>query len=824
MIKIFKKKIGVSLVELIVGIGIFALVVGSVSMFSTDAIRANANARKRIEAATYMQEMLNAIITIKNDNWPSIINSTGTGNKKIVFQNNKYQLVDGAEVRDGYTITINIDPVLRDSAGNIVLTGGSQDFRTRSIITTISWTDFLNINQSISSVMYVNNWNAYIWKQTTKTDFDSGTYNLTASRQSGDGEVQLQVVAYPDWCKPTLSLSAQDLPGSGISTSVQAIQGEAFIGTGSGSTSVNFMDIGISNTQPPIATVLSTYTGNKANAVFGEANYAYLATDADTKEVIILDITGANPVEVGYFNAPGTANANSVYVIGNKGYVTTTDSNLYVFDLSSKSGSRPQLGVKTLMGEGTKVQIVGSYAYISLTGGAHIELQVLNISDPANIYTVGTGNTNQSDASDLFVNSDGSRTYVGTASSAEKEFIIFDTSNKPSQQNLEYFQESGGIVSIEAENFHSNLARNGKSWSLQTGGSPTGASADSFMVAGPDTGTVISSDYFNTSPELGYRVNFSNTGTYYFWVRAYANNSGNNGVHGGYDGANFPNVEALSTSSYNSWRWFRGSIDIRTPELHWINIWMQDDGFRLDKIYLTKNSSFTPTGTGPAESTRTTSSIIMPELNRQLGQYESNGMSIKGVTSVENNTRAILVGTGGQEYQVLDITNESNPSKCGGLDVNAGIMGVSSIKESDNDAYSYIVTKEANSEFRIIRGGPGEGGGGEGNIYASSGLYTSQPYDTGTTSTVYLGIKPSFQLIANTNIKLQIRTGDSISEINSNQWLGPDGTSSSYYTSTIGTYIPVSVQGKRYIQYQATFSSDSNGTPLLESVEIDYIK
>lgn len=817
------RKIGFSIMELILAVGVFAILVGSLTVFSLDAYRASYNSQKRIEAALILQEASNSLLSIKNDNWAEILQSADGQPRRLVFANGKYSIQSGAESINDFVISITVTTAQRDGSGLIVILGGTPDERSRKIDINVAWTDNFNRSQSVNSTLFVNDWNTLLWKQTTQAEFNAGTFENTVTRNAVDGEVQLDIVAYPDWCKPTLSLSSLNLPGSAVSTSVIAIEGEAFVGTGSGSTSVNFMDIGISNSQPPIASVISTYTGNKANAVFGEANYAYLATDSDSKEVLILDITGVNPVEAGYFDAPGTANANSVFVSGNKGYVTTADSKLYVFDLTSKSGSRTQLGVKTLMGVGSEVQIVGDYAYISLTGGSHVELQVVDISTSSNLLTAGVGNTSQSDASDLFVNPDGTRAYVGTASSStEKEFIIFNTSNKATTQSLEYFQESGGNVSIEAENFHSNISRNGKSWSLQTS-TPAGASGDAFMLAGPDTGTSISTDYFNTSPELGYRVNFTSTGTYYFWVRGYAANSSSNNIHGGYDGANYPNVEALSTTSYNSWRWFRGSIDISTAEMHWINVWMQDDGFRLDKIYLTKNSSFTPSGTGNTESTRTTGSITMPEINRQLGQYETSGMSIEGVTAVENNTRAILVGTGGQEYQVLDITNEASPAKCGGMELNAGINSIASIKEADTDAFSYIITRETGNEFRVIRGGPGVGGSeGEGAVYATAGTFTSTVFDTGMTSNNFYNVLATATTPQNTLLRLQIRSSNDAAQLLTLPFLGPDGTSISYYSPNQNISIHSSISNKRYIQYKIFLESDSNATPSLDKVEINY--
>ena len=63
-----------------------------------------------------------------------------------------------------------------------------------------------------------------------------------------------------------------------------------------------------------------------------------------------------------------------------------------------------------------------------------------------------------------------------------------------------------------------------------------------------------------------------------------------------------------------TWTWSRekwdpatetGSVAMVTvPSIgvHTINVWMRESGIVLDKLVLTSNSSYVPTGTGPAES------------------------------------------------------------------------------------------------------------------------------------------------------------------------------------------------------------------------------
>ena len=89
-----------------------------------------------------------------------------------------------------------------------------------------------------------------------------------------------------------------------------------------------------------------------------------------------------------------------------------------------------------------------------------------------------------------------------------------------------------------------------------------------------------------------------------------------------------------------------------------------------------------------------------------VGSYNTNGMTPKGVTGVSGN-KLVVVGTGAEEYQVVDAAAESSPSRCGGLNMDAGINGMASVLEQDGDAYSYIITRDTGAEFKIIDGGPG---------------------------------------------------------------------------------------------------------------------
>lgn len=184
--------------------------------------------------------------------------------------------------------------------------------------------------------------------------------------------------------------------------------------------------------------------------------------------------------------------------------------------------------------------------------------------------------------------------------------------------------------------------------------------------------------------------------------------------------------------------------------------------------------------------------------------------------------RAIVIANGGENYQVVDITNESNPIRCGGLTIGSGVRGVTTVLESDGDSYTYLITGDANSELKIIEGGPG-------GLYASSGVFESATFDTGYQTAFnrisFTAVKP-----ANTNITFQIASADALSG-NCNgvtfNYVGPDGTNATFFNfsgpiplddDSIGFENP-----GRCTRYKAFLSTtDTFASPILEDITLNY--
>lgn len=628
-----------SLVELLVAIAISSILLPALFMGLVASREGKAQQAQRLNAVSLLKETEEIIRNIREKGWAAFA-VNGTFHPTV--SDSSWILAANPETIGDFTRQIIISDSYRDTNGAIVLLGGNVDPSTKKVTIIISWNmpSPANLQSDMYLTRYLDNLS---WTQTTKADFDLGTKFGTTITEVDDGEVTLGAGGISDWCDSTLTIAALDLPKDGVANAINAIEGQAFAGTGESASGISFAKIDISNTNPPTAAIAGTFDGYKTNDIFGEANYAYLATDNNFKEVVILNISSLPYTEIGYFNTPlSPEDATSIYVSGNRGYVTAGNW-LYIFDLSNKSGSRPIVGLPFfLLGSGTSVVVKENYAYVSISNSElEIEMQIVDITNPGALFQVGYANVNGQNGKRVFINNSSTRAYLVTnAASFLREFFIIDIVSK--------------------------------------------------------------------------------------------------------------------------------------------------------------------TGLRPV-----------------ISSYEANGMNPKNLAVVPGN-RAIIVGTGGEEYQVININDEAIPARCGGLEINSGVNGIASILEADGDAYSYIITGEANAEFKIIEGGPG----GE---FAMSGTFESSTFDT-FYNTAFNRLTITTDKPPQTDIKFQIAGADPIAESCdgiSYNFVGPDGSDATFFTSEAG--IPFNDDGinfenpARCFRYKAfLLTSDSFQSPVLYDITVNY--
>lgn len=203
-----------------------------------------------------------------------------------------------------------------------------------------------------------------------------------------------------------------------------------------------------------------------------------------------------------------------------------------------------------------------------------------------------------------------------------------------------------------------------------------------------------------------------------------------------------------------------------------------------------------------------------------IGHYSTTGMSVTGVTIVQDGLIALLVGSGGEEYQVIDITDETTPTRCGGLDLPYAAYDITSVKDVDGNVFSYAVTADTAKEFIVIRGGGG-GGWGSGYGYSRDGEYTTEVFDSGTVNTVYYFLNWFQTQPAPTDIQVQVRSSN-LADLSDATWMGPDGTSGTFFTLENGEFVPAALNFKRYIQMKAFLTGDTIDSPILEEISLSY--
>ena len=170
----------------------------------------------------------------------------------------------------------------------------------------------------------------------------------------------------------------------------------------------------------------------------------------------------------------------------------------------------------------------------------------------------------------------------------------------PTQAPSALFLESGGQVSMEAEQYTNYYPGTGEfanhAWVEET--TMTDASGGAYMHALPNENMYALSD--PTAPFMGYFVDFSTSGNYYLWVRRAAQGGGDDSCQIAVDGGG-PIEWSWGGGSTFDWVKYSSALNF-SGGAHVLRIGMREDGALVDKIVLTTSSSYTPSGTGPAES------------------------------------------------------------------------------------------------------------------------------------------------------------------------------------------------------------------------------
>lgn len=180
-------------------------------------------------------------------------------------------------------------------------------------------------------------------------------------------------------------------------------------------------------------------------------NYAYIASQSNTQELQIIDISNpAAPALVGSYDAVGTVNAQSVYIIGTTAYLVKVidgGSNEFVIVNVANPAAPVLLGSLDIGVSGFGVWVSGNFAYLATSANTQ-ELVVVNVSNPAAPALAGPGYNAGGNADAITIAGFGSTVFLGQGSLIR----IIDVANPLLPALLSTFTAAGTVNDI-AGNF-----------------------------------------------------------------------------------------------------------------------------------------------------------------------------------------------------------------------------------------------------------------------------------------------------------------------------------------------------------------------------------
>ncbi len=437
MKNIFKNS-GQTLVELLITIGLAAILLPALLGAFSITRSGRAQMDQRIKAIAFLQEGEESLRVIRANDWTNLADGTF----HPVATATTWTLAPNAENLGDFTRQIVISDIYRDANGNIATTGGVLDPSTKQVTVTVSWNNPLT--GSVTDVSYLTRHKNIAEVQTTVTDFSTGTFVNTAavstvgSSLPNDGQVQLGAGGGAnggDWCKPSqYILKTYDLPGQGVAQNLSATstatQNVAYTTTGGNASGDAVDGLTVSFANPPAVNPSASNNEAKAYGIFVDAggNYVYFNENNPPNHLVQI-VNASNLIDVGTLDVSGKT-GSSVYALGNYAFVVSGNT-LYSFNVTSKIGSHSPVSSVALAGNGKRVMVVESNVYVA-TDSTNSQLQII----PYNLNTGVLGNptsinlNNNLAGVDAFVNSSASFAYVVTASSSGiNNFYIVDLNN-----------------------------------------------------------------------------------------------------------------------------------------------------------------------------------------------------------------------------------------------------------------------------------------------------------------------------------------------------------------------------------------------------------
>jgi hypothetical protein len=818
---------GQLLIELLLTIGLSAIILPGLLSSLVASRDGKPQQEQRVQATALLKESEAALKNVRDDNWTTLSDIPAGSPYHLAITNNQWSLSPGVATNAaGFTQQVVLSDVYRGSTGAIVTSpsGNTLDPSTVKAEITITWS---TPNPStLTSTMFLTRTTNLSYSHSTQAQFNAGTTVNTQITNDSGGEIKLANNNKAKWCDPEFATNSIDLPDgppvavAATASATTATPNDVFVATapyGTSSAKMAYVNV-TADAEIPSTSLRGTFTldaskfsnGYSPQSITGLSNdfsttdvryyksaagntYALLGTNLGGMEVLAVLVNDNNSANdntnTGEYQDP----VNKIYKMktffNTKRYaaVTSNDESPYGYGASS-------------------VAVYGDRGYVA-SGGY---LYVFNL---ANIDNKST--TNGLDMYGCRIQLDGYECKPGNPGAAAKyssgqSGTTWGDTTTPIHNDC----SDGGNIELRATNDIYPVAVGSNTYVYVAIGGVTNPEFEIVNVSTIPSST--RSDDSSCGRISGGDSTWRVSSTYDF-----------NGESGTEEAANSVFAKSDGTRAYIS---SNGGIDANNDG---------DPDSRQFYIINTSNKSSPAFLSGSPNS---------PTYGPSSGYYYGSGANAelypRRSLTVLNGQRAVLVGNDGstngndaEEYQVLNIDNESTPAYCSGLNFDSGFNDLTSVSEADYENYVYMVANTQANELKIIQGGP------DSALYLPSGTFESQPFDTASVEPSTI-LRTFNRLLANviqpsgTSVKVQVSVrglsgGSCPSASSSYTYVGPDGDPNAFFTPTtsildraipFGTYLSNAYENpQRCFRYKVTLESpDQTQTPVLQDITWNY--
>lgn len=160
MQKEHKNKVsGFSLVEVVLAVAIAVMFFLAIYEMILFANKITANSLRRVEALNFAQEGIEAVRTIRDKSWSvNLAGVVSDTNYYLAISEGKWTISQIPEplLNNIFARVIKFYGVNRDVNGNIVMSGGTADVKTKKVVSNVSWTE-KGQSYTVSLETYITN-------------------------------------------------------------------------------------------------------------------------------------------------------------------------------------------------------------------------------------------------------------------------------------------------------------------------------------------------------------------------------------------------------------------------------------------------------------------------------------------------------------------------------------------------------------------------------------------------------------------------------------------------------------------------------------------